>query len=284
MADAVKVAAEAHVLRRAQLAHVVDVAGDVLHAGPAVLAQEARIEVHADPAAAAGHRADLLVGQVAEVRAELRRAGVGGHRRLAVLVDQIPEARLIQVAGVRRHLKAGHLPEDCPALRLDTLFGAALGREADLVFVVPGQRRHADAARMELAHALHAALEDFAALHGQENLHLARLGLQRRIDLLPALGFLKLLKGGVLRHRLVIRVIAHALAAGKERAGLQAHAAALHVLHRHAGRLLRLERPHVQRVAVCIADDHCRFPPDWQRAPAVCREPSCMITSFRRAG
>ena len=126
----------------------------------------------------------------------------------------------------------------------------------DLVFVVPGQRRHADAAIVKLPHALDAALEDLAALDAQQDFDLALLRLQRGIDARPALFGREALKRGILGHRLVIRVVAHALAARKERAGLQAHPAPLHILHRHARRLPRLERAHVQRIAMRIADDH----------------------------
>ena len=248
-------------LRRAELAHVVDVLRDVLDGRPAVLPQEIRIEVHADPAAALCHRADLVVRQVAEVVAQRPRAGMGGHRRLAVPVDQVPEARLVQVARVGGHAQGRHLAQDHPALRLDALLRAALGRVADLVFVVPGQRRHADAALVKLAHALRAALEDLAALDGEQDLDTALLGLQRGVDLLPALRLLKMLKRGVFGHRLVVGMIAHSLAPGEERAGLQAHAARLHMLQGDAGHFIRLERAHVQRIAMCIADDHGQMPP-----------------------
>ena len=101
-----KIAAEADVLLRAELAHVINVVADRGNARLSIRRQEGRIEIHADPAAALHHRANLLVSQVAEVAAQRRRAGMGSHRRLAVLVDQIPETRFVQVARIRRHFRA----------------------------------------------------------------------------------------------------------------------------------------------------------------------------------
>ena len=181
---------------------------------------------------------------------------MGGHRRLAVPVDQIPEARFVQVARIRRHFKLCHRAQNLPADRLDALFGAALRGMADLVFVVPRQRGHAHAVAVKLVHPLDLALEDFAALDAQQNLHLAVLRLQRRIHARPALGIAQVLKGAVFGHRLVIRVPRHARVARVQRAGLQAHAALFHGLHRHAGLFLRLERAHIQGIAMRIANHH----------------------------
>ena len=181
---------------------------------------------------------------------------MGRHRRLAVLIDQIPETRLVEVARIRSHLEFRHRAQNLPAARLNALFRAALGGMADFVFIVPRQRGHAHAVTVKLMHALDLALEDFAALDAQQNLHFAVLRLQRRIDALPALRIAQMLKGVVFGHRLVIRMACHALIACVQRAGLQAHAAFFHGVHRHTGRFIRLERAHIQRVAVRIANNH----------------------------
>jgi hypothetical protein len=55
-------------------------------------------------------------------------------------------------------------------------------------------------------------------------------------------------------------MIGHALAAGEQRAGLQADAAFFKVFHRHARRLVLVKHAHVCRIAMGIADDH-GYPP-----------------------
>ena len=78
----------------------------------------------------------------------------------------VPETGLVEVGNVRQHAQTAHLGKEFPPARLEAVFRAAHGGEAQLVFKIPRQRDHAHAhVRVQRAQLVKVALEQFAALH-----------------------------------------------------------------------------------------------------------------------
>ena len=109
-----------------------------------VLPQKLRAEVHAHVTARLKQRFQLIVGQVAEMIAQGAAAGMGGQRDEAQF-QQIIKPAFAQVGGVRGNAHPGHF--------LCRLFPEGFQRRvlihgsggANAIFIIPGQRRHADA-------------------------------------------------------------------------------------------------------------------------------------------
>ena len=136
-----------------------------------IVHKEVRGEVEAGHAALFRKRAEHFIRQVAVNAAERLRVGMGGDERLFGIFDEIPEARIRKMGAVRDDAKLVHAGKRLDAKGLEPLFRRGLVREAQAVFMVPGDGDKPHTLFEHFIHPFKPAFERYAVLHGEHGGH-----------------------------------------------------------------------------------------------------------------